>query len=298
RRNRIRQARRAFQPRAIWLLGIALVMVAVVGFVYVQRPLHLGDPSGAAYPTAAVPSGVTATTSPVPTAKPSVDSPFAGTPAESWPDGTAGMTMPAAKAVGRWTASQVSADLARVRTALIASHLDHRLLINHDPSTFIALLATSHRSDVVHNIRDYDTSLIRIAPGARLSTAAPKVSGRTTYAQSTWGRIPVLEVITNYVWVYPFDGATGSRVAIVHGEEHWFFPPDSAVAAGDRGMTLYTVAGYLEMIDCAQANQGFVAPAPEVDPSSSPNPAATEPSDNYFQPNHTLTVPTSCVRPS
>jgi hypothetical protein len=71
---------------------------------------------------------------------------FAGTPAANYPKGTAGITLPPAKAVLGFSARQVAADLAKVRTALIASRLDPRMIDRHDTSGFVRLLAPTSQA--------------------------------------------------------------------------------------------------------------------------------------------------------
>jgi hypothetical protein len=290
--------RRRMPRRLLSAAAVAIVVAAVVA-VYVTG--NKSSPTPQAYPRAAAPSGVTATSGSTPSPSPTASvarTPFDDTPAASWASGASGIANPVAKATGDWSKSAVAADLAKVRSALIASHLDHTLLIKHDPSRVLALLAPATRSYTAKEFRAgrYGVSLVRIAPGAHLATAAPRVRGRTTYRTTTWAHIPTLEIITNYVWVYPFDGAPGgdSTVVVVHSEEHWYFPVSSRVQSSDRGMTLYTTDGYWDAMDCAKSEKGLTAPAPADDASGQLGTGDTESPDDYFQPDHSLKIAGSC----
>jgi hypothetical protein len=247
-----------------------------------------------AYPTADVPSGIGATsgTGIVQTG------PFAGTPAESFPEGEAGLVLPTAQATGKWSEAEVAQALATVKKALIAAHLDHRMLVDHDPSTFLALLSPEHRKDIGNDIANgsYGTTAVRIAKDAKLAPELPRVSGRLTYREGMWDKIAVLEVISNYVWVYPFEVPSGAqRVVVVHDEVHWLFPKDKSVQAGWRGMNIGDSKGYWDLMDCAETGHGFTAPYKGNDASADPLATSTEPSSAYFQPDHTLDIESGCL---
>ena len=104
-----KQARRAPKPRygrprseprplrtALFGTLVAVGAVALAASVPHLRSF-LPRPSGAAeaYPTQSVPSGITVTT----TESAAPTDPFAGTPAENYPKGAAGITLPAATKV-------------------------------------------------------------------------------------------------------------------------------------------------------------------------------------------------------
>ena len=303
--HRIRSLGRVFRPSRVRrrALSTALALVVVAGLIgaYVRWGGHLMESHPVAYPTAAVPSGITATSGP--TAAPVDKGPFAGTPADAFPSGAAGIVLPPAKAVGAWSAKDVSAALGHVRAALIASHLDHRLLIGHDASYFTAMLAPDSRAYITKDLKAGadGTSVIRIAASAHLAALAPRVSGRTTYRRTTWGQVPVLEVVTNYVWVYPFDtvaGSPASRVVVVHDEEQWDFPKPHDVRSAYQGTNLRSFKGYWDLMDCAQSDKGFTAPFSGVAQGVVPSPSDTEPMNNYFRPDHSLDIVSGCSQTS
>ena len=294
-----RPARRPRPRHRVRRRAVTLTVVLVLAAVLVASNVWwvLSRPGPDDYAKAPAPGGIGATSG---TGAP-VRGPFDGTPAATFPSGEDGLVMPAAQVVGAWSEQEVAQALAKVKAALVASHLDHRMIVDHDPSAFLALLAPSNGDDIGQDIRDGGrvTTAVRIAKDATLSGETPRVSGRTTYREGAWDGIAVLEVITNYVWVYPFQVPqtwTGDRVAVVHSEEHWYFPKDKAVAAGNRGMNLYDTDGYLSHIDCALASAGFTAPGRGgADPSARPEAQQSEAPEAYFQPDHTLDIGDGCI---
>src|SRR5262249_30129994 len=156
------------------------IAVVIVAGLWSSRSLLNWSGSGEAraYPTASHPSGVFATSSA--TADPA--GPFAHTPAARWAEGEAGITVPPSTAVTDFAAEQVAADLATVKAALVAGRLDHKLLVDHDPSAFLDLLAPDDRTELGEQYRSRDMLglVTSIDPGAHLDSHPPRVSGRTT----------------------------------------------------------------------------------------------------------------------
>lgn len=250
------------------------------------------------------PNKPSATPAPTPSRATSTLNPFTGTPAEDFPPGATGLVMPAASAAGAWTSDEVADALNRVREALIASHLDDRLLVDHDPAAVLALVSP-HTADWVRQELakgGLGVSLIRfdLSTGVRPAAEQPRVSGHTTYRTARWGQVDALEVVTNYVWVYAFAVPadwTGRNIVVVHGEEHWMFPKPASVTPDERGMNLVTYNGYWDLMDCAASRAGLTAPFGS-DVEAAPDSSADEPESAYFRPDHPLDVENGCVEPS
>lgn len=79
--------------------------------------------------------------------RPTMDEPFRGSPAASWANGAAGITVPKAGAVGWMSAAEVKRALARSRDFLVASSLDRGVLGGERPEKAIALI-NPHQKDV------------------------------------------------------------------------------------------------------------------------------------------------------
>jgi hypothetical protein len=72
--------------------------------------------------------------------------PFAGSPAEGYADGKAGIVMPAARAVGQFSAAQVAAAYRDVRKLIVAANLNSRTLGGASPDAFARLLISQQRA--------------------------------------------------------------------------------------------------------------------------------------------------------
>jgi hypothetical protein len=244
-----------------------------------------------AYPTAGVPSGhsILSTKSAAPTG------PFAGTPAETYAKGSAGISLPAARAVTGFSAAEVDKALRQVRRALVAGRLDNAMLVSHRPAIFLALLAPTERKHVEKWFRE--TSYLNVAtwidPAVRLDPKEqPRVSGRVTYSSVKANGLRTLRITTNFVWVYAFT--SGNRpIAAVHDEVQWDFPDPGRVRAADRGMWIGNTRSYSAWVDCDAARRGLIAPGKRTtDPV--PHPSATEDPDSYMRADHALDIAEDC----
>ncbi|HEY6271276.1 MAG TPA: hypothetical protein VIX19_04685 [Terriglobales bacterium] len=167
--------------------------------------------------------------------------PFAGTPAQSYADGAAGIVLPAAHRVGSFTSAQVASAYQTMRKLLIAGELDASALQGASPEAFGSLLTPQQRSWFYHNL----SAAGRTALDLRLSTRAwvtQFVPGSTelvgkiikvhglpmTASVVKYGRLAVLGVLADYLFVYPAEqpGAPVTRILVVaHIEETVYFWP-------------------------------------------------------------------------
>lgn len=207
-----------------------------------------------------------------PAERPTLDEPFRGSPAERWADGTAGITMPTAKATGWMSKAQVAQALGRSRDFLAASSLDAGVLRGERPEAAIALI-NPHQRD----IKDFLATAFR-APTSeddplllfsrfdksrtRLVGDVVKTRGRITYREGEYG---ALQVSTDVTYVYPVTrAAAGSdEVArtIVRREIvlNW---DDPAKVITERG-TLSLASYKVDMTNggCAEDTGGYLIPA-------------------------------------
>jgi hypothetical protein len=247
------------------------------------------------YPTAEHPSGTFATSTAGASA---AGGPFAGTPAHTYPEGAAGITLPPARATGDFTAKQVADALASVKRALVASHLDEATLVEGNAEAFIALLAIDSRADIHAEFVDGTASgySARIAPGARLTEHQPRVSGRMTYSATTDpDGIRIIQVTTNFVWVYSFVPAdiTDPGLVIMHDEIVWEVPHPDDVRLRSAGLWLTEWEGYVSNMDCTAADQGYLAPA-GPDDLVAPGPGSDEDPDAVFDPERAVEIEDTC----
>jgi hypothetical protein len=226
--------------------------------------------------------------------------PFAGTPADSWSDGAAGIVTPPAIQIGAFSAEHVGTALGQVRDLLIASRLDHRLIVDHDPTRFLDALAPDARQQLAPlfgsgHEAEAQALVSLVATDARLLPVPPKVNGTMTVRAGGEGE---LVVHTNYVFVYPFHTDRPDRVTdqmdilvVVRADVDYVLRSGDRWAPDSRGWWYGETAGYAYSIACDAYGKGFLAPAAtEITPA--------EPSGRdrnaYFDPESPLPTVTGC----
>ncbi|GHC67109.1 hypothetical protein [Streptomyces cinnamoneus] len=146
--------------------------------------------------------------------RPTMDEPFRGSPAASWANGAAGITVPKAGAVGWMSAAEVERALARSRDFLVASGLDREVLRGESPEKAIALI-NPHQKDVQDLLKTAfrapseknDPLLLfsRFQPSrTRLVGDVVKTRGQLTYREGESG---ALQVTADVTFVYPVTRA-------------------------------------------------------------------------------------------
>jgi hypothetical protein len=200
------------------VVSVAVVVLLAVGGVITWR--LSGSSSGLndtnAVHNGAVPTGsATVVAAPVVPAGPPADA-FAGTPADHWADGAAGIVVPAAKASGQFTAAQVAAAIQITRKVLIAGDLDWPTLNGGAPTAFADLLTSQQRTDFVKNLDKiglhdgYTTSsrawVMSFAPGTvSFVTRVVKVHGSMSAGTAVSSGTTVLRVAVNYLFTYAIE---------------------------------------------------------------------------------------------
>ncbi|MFC8453039.1 hypothetical protein [Kitasatospora sp. NPDC057223] len=150
-----------------------------------------------AQPTAAPP--------PVAEQTPTVDHPWAGSPAEGWPAGPDAIVLPPAQAVGRFTEEQVTAQLKLVKDFLTAANLDPAVVAGGRPQTALDLLGREEQDPaakaVDHPSEQNDPTYLfsRFDPRDAIPVGDVRVQGRTTFEDD--GEKGVL-VHTDYTFAY------------------------------------------------------------------------------------------------
>ena len=144
--------------------------------------------------------------------------PFAGTPADAWADGPAGIVLPAARPVGRFTAAQVELAYQTTRKLLIAADLDQQTLLGAPPTAFADLLTSTQRTTFLGGLnkvgldsRGYPLStrswIMSFMPGdAQLIGGVIKVHGamRAVAVRGSGGS-DQLDIRLDYLFVYPVE---------------------------------------------------------------------------------------------
>ncbi|MET8907408.1 hypothetical protein [Micromonospora sp. NPDC004551] len=275
--------------------GVAtLLVVAFFGLVATggYRAFQRWTDPPAAYPTISQPVGEQAVSSASP---PPAAGAFDGTPAADFPEGAAGITLPAAKRTGPFSEKQVAAALTKVRKALVTSRLDRSFITSKDPDRLLRQFAPDARADLREDFGSdaFATYATRLAPGARITADEPRVKGRISYraAKDAQG-IRILEVTSNFVWAYAFHtsgGLPGDGVVVVHDTVVWSVPHPGDVRSVSNGLWIEKADSYGSNIDCAAYDKGLL----DVGTPSFGGPADPDP-DAVFDPDRTLDVPDTC----
>jgi hypothetical protein len=80
--------------------------------------------------------------------------PFAGSPADKWPSGAAGIALPAAKPIGIFSAHTVAKDEQLVKDYLVAAYLDPKTLAGGYPQSAVDLMDPQMRRQVTPQLDD------------------------------------------------------------------------------------------------------------------------------------------------
>ncbi|MDR3083350.1 MAG: hypothetical protein LBV60_20935 [Streptomyces sp.] len=215
--------------------------------------------------------------------------PFRGSPAARWSEGTAGISLPEARATGWMSKEQVAQALEKSRGFLAASSLDPGVLRGERPRKAIGAI-NPHQQDV----QDFLATAFR-APGrendprmlfsrfdkakVRLVGDVVKTRGRITYREGKRGAV---EVTTDVTYVYPvvraMEGSDEVARTIVRREVvmSWDDPAKIIIKPGTFSLVSYqvdttnggcdTFTGYLTPeFDAERATTG-PGDGPEVDP--------------------------------
>jgi hypothetical protein len=215
--------------RGVWkILGVLLAIAVAV--VALKPSLLPGDPfgSGGSDSAAPLPDETAAPTAPPASAAPdtpTLDDPFAGSPAKRWADGAAGIVVPKAKAVGGKSKADVEQALRMTRDLLIDSNLNPATLRGERPEKALGILDPK-QPDVLSGLKaglsrpseknDPLSMFTRFDPNeVRLVGDVVKTRGRITFKA---GEGTAVAVHADYTFVYPVvrtDGQTEVTRTIV-----------------------------------------------------------------------------------
>ena len=216
--------------------------------------------------------------------------PFAGTPADDWADGAAGIVLPAATAVGGYTAAQVDLAYETTRKLLLAGYLDKRTLLGGAPTAFADLLTNLQRTEFLQGLNKTGVDkhgyllstrgyVMSFWPGsAQLIGSVIKVQGTMRAQAAIVGGHPELAIHVDYIFVYPVEPlhqpddwmriVTHVSWMVEFGNwedaattfEPWVDPTGNSSVSGGLCTPL---DGYV--------HPDYPAPASGVDPSASPS---------------------------
>ncbi|MEV2216270.1 hypothetical protein AB0H86_33440 [Streptomyces sp. NPDC050997] len=213
---------RAGRRRRLWAV-IGVPLAVAVALVALKPSLLPGDPFGSESDTAAAsplpdetaaPTGAPAATDPE---TPTLDEPFAGSPALRWADGASGIVPPKATAVGGISEDRVETALELTKKLLVGSNLDPKTVGGERPAAALAVLDPKQPElldDLNRSLRtpdqDHDplSMFSRFDPAdVRLVGDVIKTRGRMTFKKGDQGGV---DVRADYTFVYPVVRTDGS----------------------------------------------------------------------------------------
>ncbi|MEU4258212.1 hypothetical protein [Streptomyces fradiae] len=220
--RRPRPPARARRGTGRYVAGLAVAAALLAAALF---PRQLLDWAGAAWQGGTRPAAEEAPRDAPrtgPDLRPTVADPFRGSPAAGWAGGTAGITVPEARATGWMDAGQVGQALLRSRDFMAAAGLDPRVLRGERPEKAVALL-NPHQKDVREYLRaalspaaptpKTDPLLLfsRFRPDqARLAGDVVRTRGQLTYREGKRGAV---EVTADVTFVYPVTPAAADAGA-------------------------------------------------------------------------------------
>ena len=229
-----------------------------------------------------------------------VEHPYQSTPAADWADGADGIAPPPATRINGFTAEQVSNATEQVRDVLVASRVDRRMLMDHDPEGFLAKLAPDARRQLAPLFGggrepDVQSLVSMVAKGSVLLPVEPKVDGEMVVRAGDAGE---LVIRTNYVFVYAFKPEGPTRLVdamnvlvVVRADVEYVIRAGDRWTAGSQGLWYGDATGYAYSIGCDAYKRGYLAPA-VTERTVTANPAR-EPA-TYFDPMSPLPATSGC----
>ncbi|MBW1599063.1 hypothetical protein [Streptomyces sp. JJ38] len=124
-----------------WVAGALALAALGTGYVWLDGQVGPpGDGDGASAPLAAESAAPTTAPQYGYPERPTLDDPFAGSPAKQWAEGAEGIVLPEAEAVGRTSKETIASSLVLTKEFLVASHLDREVLRGGHPEDALALI--------------------------------------------------------------------------------------------------------------------------------------------------------------
>jgi hypothetical protein len=265
----VRRKRRPLPTALLVLVAVALVLAALNPGA-VRKLLAEATSRAGTGQTASPVTGPSATPDP---GVPTVDQPFAGSPAAAWPSGADGIVLPAAKAYGNVSTSRVAANLQRVKQFLVATNLDPAVLAGATPSAALGLVDPTERVDTGGLMIDHLRASLALPSAAndptwfvtRFNTKAAeligstiKVNGHTTLAGDGQGGTLIT---SDYTFVYALRSRGPDPLVartIVRRSERFDVPDGSRYAIPSGTLILAGFSSFSANGGCAHT--GFLTP--------------------------------------
>ena len=192
----------------------------------------------------------------------SMSAPYADSPAAAWPDGAAGIVLPAVTAVGGFSSEAVSSDLALSKQFVVDQSLIPAVLDQGaTPAAMLSLMTPSSNFSgkivseiaVATQTNNPTNVFVRFDPKTSVLLATPKVSGTVTYSQVQAGTLQVdVSLKIAYALKKP-DGSAWTRTVATLSDELQFFDGDGSYASAPGTVWPYLIG----LTDYAGVECGF-----------------------------------------
>ncbi|MEU7481378.1 hypothetical protein AB0A63_35755 [Lentzea sp. NPDC042327] len=174
--------------------------------------------------------------------------PYARTPAEKWADGEAGIVAPDQD-------PRYAPIYEAARGAIIAAHLDPRMVVERDRAPFLALLAP----EVADHFEPVQDTVLwtRTKAGTALLPVPVKVDGRMWPGQDENG-LPVVH--TSYRFAYAFEPGEMRNSLFEQTDLLAMVRADVDFQLDAEGLWVTRVDGYHYLMACQASKDGYLAP--------------------------------------
>ncbi|GAA4854181.1 hypothetical protein [Kitasatospora terrestris] len=185
--NPVRRRRRNWQAPVFVLLAVA-VTAAALNIDKLRDWYHHDDtPVSSALPSVGPETARPTTAAPsVAPDVPTAEHPWAGSPAEAWPEGADALVLPEAQAVGVFGKDEVAEQLKNVKAFLVAANIDPATLHGGTPEAALSLLDRKDR-DMVEEYLAHPSD--ENDPTSWISRFNPKLAVPVTDRVKVQGRI-------------------------------------------------------------------------------------------------------------
>lgn len=208
-----------------------------------------------------------------------LERPYAATPAADWPTE---VQVPAANATGRYTAAQVTAAYQVVQHTTAEARLDQQVTVHHDKAPYLSTLAPGV------DMKDAAGWVTNIADAYQLLPVAPRVSGEMTSSVDENGR---LVVHANFVYAYAFlppshvaPATPWDIVSVIHENADYLIVDGKPWPHAEKS--------YYFSINCEFSHKDVLAP--QFSGHSATARADAEQPQAYYDPKHTVDIPSGC----
>lgn len=283
-RDQRRQRRRDRRGRLTAGVIVVVVLAAIGSIAWLRFGRSSTDGGPSAAPGASQPGG----------GAPPAD-PFVGSEAGTWADGASGITVPAARAVGTFTAAQVAAAYAATKKLLVAANLNQPTLAGGAPTAFADLLTPSQRKIFLAGLNTKGTNkggyplstrkwVASFAPGsAQFIGNVIKTHGTmsATTAHEAGGTVLAVQVNYNFAYAVEPPGNPDDWMRVIDHQygrfdfAHWDdaasgpLEPWDQTIIGNAGIQCGTTDGYIHPSYPSERTSGATESGPAVNPYSS-----------------------------